>query len=36
LKDASYYDDPVFDLKDAEYLDPTKYETMEDCNIEPD
>ena len=36
LKDIQYQDDPTFEVKDCEYLDPDKYETLEDCNIEPD
>jgi ubiquitin carboxyl-terminal hydrolase 4/11/15 len=36
LKDCNHYDDPMFELKDSEYLDPERYETLEDCNIEPD
>lgn len=36
LKDAQYYDDPMFEIADAEYLDPEKFLTIEDCNIEPD
>jgi len=36
LKDCGYYDDPMFEMKEAEYLDPSVCETIEDCNIEPD
>lgn len=36
LKDLNHYDDAMFEVKDSEYLDPEKYESIEDCNIEPD
>ena len=36
LKDCSHYDDPTFEVKDSEYLDPSVMETIEDCNIEPE
>lgn len=26
----------MFELKEAEYLDPLKYRTMDDCCIEPE
>ena len=35
IKTLGTYDDVVFDFKDAEYLDPAKYETIEDCQIAP-
>lgn len=35
MKDLNYYDDPTFEVKDAEYLDPKKYPTIADCNIAP-
>lgn len=36
MKDLNHYDDPMFEFKDADYLDPEKYQTIEDCDLEPD
>lgn len=36
MKNLRIDEDPTFEFKDAEYLDPEKVDTMEDCNIEPD
>ncbi|CAD8063433.1 unnamed protein product [Paramecium primaurelia] len=33
IKSLGTNDDVVFEFKDAEYLDPNKYETIEDCQI---
>ncbi|CAD8175796.1 unnamed protein product [Paramecium octaurelia] len=35
IKSLGTYDEVVFDFKDGEYLDPTKYETIDDCQIAP-
>ncbi|CAK69659.1 unnamed protein product (macronuclear) [Paramecium tetraurelia] len=35
IKNLGTYDDVVFDFKDGDYLDPTKYETIDDCQIAP-
>ncbi|CAD8072992.1 unnamed protein product [Paramecium sonneborni] len=35
IKSLGPQDDIVFDFKEGEYLDPLKYETIEDCQIAP-
>lgn len=35
VKNLGPYEDAIFEYKDGEYLDPAKYETIEDCEITP-
>lgn len=36
MKDLGYQDEPMFEIKELEYLDPKVYDTIGDINLEPE